>query len=96
MQKIYKNCWAVIFASRGEGFGLPLIEGLSFGKPVLARDIPIFREIAGNKVSYFSGNEPEKLAFAIRQMTQKQSNKIETIEATTWHQSFLTIKNLLF
>lgn len=96
LQKIYKNCWAVIFASRGEGFGLPLIEGLSFGKPVLARDIPIFREIAGNKVSYFSGNEPEKLAFAIRQMTQKQSNKIETIEATTWHQSFLTIKNLLF
>jgi glycosyltransferase involved in cell wall biosynthesis len=51
---LYAACTGVIVASHGEGFGLPLIEALSHGKPVLARDIPVFRVHDGRGVTYFS------------------------------------------
>jgi glycosyltransferase involved in cell wall biosynthesis len=43
----------VVFPSEYEGFGIPIIEAMSFGKRVLATDIPIFREIAGDSIHYF-------------------------------------------
>lgn len=49
----YKACAGVIVASYGEGFGLPLIEALGYGKPVLARDLPVFRPHEANGVHYF-------------------------------------------
>lgn len=51
---LYQHCGGVIMASKGEGFGLPLIEAAYFNKPLLVRDIPVFREIAGDTVTYFS------------------------------------------
>lgn len=49
----YENCSGVIIASYGEGFGLPVIEALSYGKPVLARDLAVFRIHEGKGVTYF-------------------------------------------
>ena len=49
----YENCEAVIFASVTEGFGLPLVEAMSFGRSVLVSDIPVFREIGENYPVYF-------------------------------------------
>lgn len=46
---------ALIAASEGEGFGLPLVEAQRFGVPIIARDIPVFREVAGDEAVYFSG-----------------------------------------
>jgi glycosyltransferase involved in cell wall biosynthesis len=40
-------------ASEGEGFGLPLIEAAHYELPIIARDLPIFREIAIDFASYF-------------------------------------------
>lgn len=51
--QIYKSCTGVIIASYGEGFGLPLIEALGHSKPVLARDLPIFRIHEGKGVYFF-------------------------------------------
>ena len=42
----YKESHLLIAASFDEGFGLPLVEAASYGVKVLARDIPVFREIA--------------------------------------------------
>lgn len=50
---IYEACTGVIIASHGEGFGLPLIEALGHGKPVLARDLPVFCIHQGKGVTYF-------------------------------------------
>lgn len=50
--KLYQTCSAVLMASEGEGFGLPLIEAAMHGLPIIARDIPVFREIAGEH-AYF-------------------------------------------
>jgi glycosyltransferase involved in cell wall biosynthesis len=66
LEKIYAVSTCLIAASEGEGFGLPLIEAAQHKKPIIARDIPVFREVAGDYATYFSGLEPEDLADAVR------------------------------
>jgi alpha-1,2-rhamnosyltransferase len=66
----YSNSWACVLPSLGEGFGLPLVEALSHGLPVLASDIPVFREVAGDHVEYFDLDSPSSLADSLARMIQ--------------------------
>jgi glycosyltransferase involved in cell wall biosynthesis len=66
LTKLYENCSALLAASVGEGFGLPLIEAAQYGLPIVARDIPVFREVSGDHAMYFAGSEPAALADAVR------------------------------
>lgn len=52
--KLYQGSKCLIFPSLKEGFGLPLIEALSLGVPVIASNIPVFREIGNRGVIYFN------------------------------------------
>jgi glycosyltransferase involved in cell wall biosynthesis len=45
---------ALLFPSLAEGYGLPLVEALSMGVPVIASDLPVFREIGGDIPTYLS------------------------------------------
>jgi len=63
---LYGAAAALLMASEGEDFGLPLVEAARLGCPVLTRDIPVFREIAGDHARYFVGREARPLAEAIR------------------------------
>jgi len=65
LDKLYTNASALIAASMGEGFGLPLIEAAKHKVPLIARDIPVFREVAGTHAFYFDGDEPEDVSKAI-------------------------------
>ena len=51
---IYNACNALLMPSRSEGFGVPIIEGVNSGLPVVASDIPVFREILGNGHPWFA------------------------------------------
>lgn len=62
---LYEACSCLIAASRGEGFGLPLIEAAHHGIPVLARDIPVFREVAGSCATFFNADSAQELSEAI-------------------------------
>jgi len=53
LERVYQSCQGMIIASHAEGFGLPLIEALGHHKPVLARDLPIFRQHEELGVRYF-------------------------------------------
>lgn len=53
LAQLYQAASGVIVPSKGEGFGLPLIEAAHYGKPVLVRDIPVFREVARGNVTFF-------------------------------------------
>lgn len=67
LERIYRASQRLIIASHAEGFGLPLIEALGHRKPVLARDLPIFREHQALGVRYFpAGAASEELAACIR------------------------------
>jgi glycosyltransferase involved in cell wall biosynthesis len=62
LQRLYQRCTAVIMASRGEGFGLPIIEAATYGAPVVARDLPVFREVAGDTAAYFRSDGADLVA----------------------------------
>lgn len=67
LEQIYQACEGVIIASHAEGFGLPLIEALGHFKPVLARDLPIFRIHEKRGVRYFpASGDAMELAACIR------------------------------
>ena len=58
----YSHAKSLIFPSHAEGFGLPIVEALFKGLPVLASDIPIFREIGKDFCTYFDQTNPASLA----------------------------------
>lgn len=58
LEKIYAASTCLIAASEGEGFGLPIIEAAQHGIPVMLRDIPVFREVAGDAAFYFGSAVP--------------------------------------
>ncbi len=54
----YKNCTAFVFPSIAEGFGLPVIEAMHFGKPVFLSTHTSLPEIGGDAAFYFPTFEP--------------------------------------
>ena len=91
LENVYKASTAMLLASEGEGFGLPLIEAASRQLPIIARDIPVFREVAGESAYYFSGNQPEELAQSIESWLELFSQKTHpdpsTMKWLTWKES---------
>jgi glycosyltransferase involved in cell wall biosynthesis len=63
---LYRDSAALLLASESEGFGLPLIEAARHGLPLIARDLPVFREVAGAHATYFAGHGQDDLAAALR------------------------------
>ncbi|HEX8604428.1 MAG TPA: glycosyltransferase [Pseudoduganella sp.] len=66
LQGVYQASACLLSPSEGEGFGLPLIEAAQYGLPLLVRDLPVFREVAGAAAHYFSGLDGAVLAAAVR------------------------------
>ena len=91
LEHIYKASACLVSASEGEGFGLPLIEAAKQGIPILARDLPVFREVAGEHAFYFEGLAPQDLADAVQQwLTLSQTAQTpvsKNIAILTWAQS---------
>lgn len=63
---LYSAASMLVFPSRYEGFGIPLLEAMASGTPVVASDIPVFREILGDAGLYFDPGSAAALASAIR------------------------------
>jgi glycosyltransferase involved in cell wall biosynthesis len=61
LKQVYLTSQCLIAASYGEGFGLPLIEAAHYGLPILARDIPVFKEVAKNYATYFTAKTASAL-----------------------------------
>jgi glycosyltransferase involved in cell wall biosynthesis len=68
----YRHAAALIFASRCEGFGLPLVEAMHYGLPVLAADIPVFREIGADYPAFFSPGNEQAIYDAVRSFADTQ------------------------
>ncbi|MCU6496662.1 glycosyltransferase family 4 protein [Rugamonas sp. A1-17] len=64
--RLYRDSTALLAASQGEGYGLPLIEAAQHGLPVIARDLPVFREVGGSHAWYFDAGDGAQLAAALR------------------------------
>jgi glycosyltransferase involved in cell wall biosynthesis len=67
---VYSRCHSLIHAAICEGFGLPVIEASLHGAPVIASDLPVFREIAGTQFTLFPVADAWALARAIASHAQ--------------------------
>ncbi len=91
LEKVYGASSALLAASEGEGFGVPLVEAARHKLPIIARDIPVFREAAGDHAFYFRGKAPEDLATAIKEWldlyARGKAPRSNNLPWITWEES---------
>jgi glycosyltransferase involved in cell wall biosynthesis len=63
---LYANCDAFLFPSLMEGFGLPVVEAMRFGKPVFSSSLTSLPEVGGPDAFYFQSFEPEAVIDTFR------------------------------
>lgn len=97
LEKVYPASTCLIAASYGEGFGLPLIEAAQHKVPIIARDIPVFREVAGDHAFYFNADNSQEFADAISDWLENWRNKSGSVGMTcmSWKQSVRTVTDLI-
>ena len=100
LDKLYHHATATIMASEGEGFGLAIFESAFYETPIIARDIPVFREVAKDGAYYFpNSKDPEVLARAIEEWLKLYKEgkhpKPHSIKPMTWKEHVEKLKEIL-
>jgi glycosyltransferase involved in cell wall biosynthesis len=89
--KLYAGSAALLSPSEGEGFGLPLIEAAQHNIPIIARELAVFREVAGEHAHYFDGLAPTDLADTVQEWLVLRRDGKAPVSAgmpwLTWDQS---------
>jgi len=88
---LYRQAEAFVFPSESEGFGLPGLEAMASGLPVLASDIPVFREVYQDAAFYFDQKNPEDIAQKIKKFLfdenlreQTRTKGLELVKNYSW------------
>jgi len=90
---LYKNAFAVAFPTFNEGFGLPMIEAFQLGTPVVASDIGVLHEVAGDLADYFNPNDKEDLIKCVSNLLdnpevyQAKKERLKEFNPLTWDES---------
>lgn len=91
LNAIYESADCLLNPSEGEGFGLSLVEGANKGLPLMVRDIPIFREVAGDRAVYFRSDQhlPEVIENWLANSYQKSKSTRgqPVIPTNSWRES---------
>ena len=74
LARLYRGTKCLVITSDAEGFGLPVIEGLSCGARIVASDIPALREVGGNDVDFFPSGDFNTCAQLILNMLERQES----------------------
>lgn len=69
LRLLYARCRLVVFPSRYEGFGIPLIEAMAAHRPCVTSDIAVFREITQGHGAYSAVDDPDAIAAQIRRVS---------------------------
>jgi glycosyltransferase involved in cell wall biosynthesis len=77
---LYAGATALLFPSLYEGFGIPPLEAMLLGCPVLASDIPPTREVCGDAALFFDPLRPEDMARAINEVLHNPEHRAKMIE----------------
>ncbi|WP_232662178.1 glycosyltransferase family 4 protein [Pseudonocardia sp. TRM90224] len=96
-----RGATALVTASRDEGFGIPLVEAMGVGTPVVVSDIPVFREVGGDAAAYFPPDDVDAVVAAVRELDdperwEKRSAAARAqAERYTWERSAATLLTVL-
>ena len=93
---------ALLFPSFAEGYGMPLVEALSLGTPVVASQLTVFKEVAGSVPDYLSPIDGEGWLQAILDYSTEnhprrlaQLRRMLHSNVPTWGQHFAAVESLL-
>lgn len=92
---------ALLMPSVAEGFGLPIVEALSLGTPVIASDLSVYREIVGAIPTYLQPDDQQAWEAAITSFMEdgpergRQQRQIPSYRQPTWHEHFAIVENWL-
>ncbi len=82
---LYGNSDYLLQASVTEGFGLPIVEAMVAGKPILCSDIPVFHEVAGEKAIYFDPADASSLTKRVNELANlPKTNRNISIDRKAW------------
>lgn len=81
LEGLYASAAAYVCPSLFEGFGLPVLEAMQRGCPVICSDIPVLREVGGEAVRYVDARSPEALAGAVLGVVHDQAERCRLIDA---------------
>ena len=91
---LYRSCDALVVTSWTEGFCLPVLEAQSFGCPIIASDIPIMKEVAGDESIFFSPTSPEELVACFKKYLSEDTDEVAMRQMAlhnarkfSWHES---------
>jgi glycosyltransferase involved in cell wall biosynthesis len=68
LQGVFAEATAMVFASKFEGFGLPILEAFHAGLPVLSSNATTLPEVAGDAALYFDPDSPSELAILMKRI----------------------------
>ncbi|MCZ8321940.1 MAG: glycosyltransferase [Novosphingobium sp.] len=97
LSELYQHAHGLLAASRGEGFGLPLVEALQHGLPVLARDLPVFREIGDGMMTFFADATAAGLAARLLEWADSRQvlDHSHSMGLSTWAESAAKVLAIL-
>jgi glycosyltransferase involved in cell wall biosynthesis len=90
---LYRGAAVLVLPSRAEGFGLPVIEAMACGVPVVCSDLPVLREIADGVAAFCDPASPDAFAEAIGKILDEPSSAergqlgIERARSFTWERA---------
>lgn len=75
LQALYSRAALLVYPSRYEGFGMPLVEALAAGTPVACSELPVFREVAGDAAVYFDPTAPGAIAETVEKLLAEDTER---------------------
>lgn len=78
--KLYKGSLAIVFVSLNEGFGLPILEGMASGVPVLTSNVTSMPEVAGDAALLVDPYSTEELKRGLERIVSDKSLRDELVE----------------
>lgn len=80
LEKLYLNAAILVYPSKYEGFGLPILEAMSLGCPVACSNTSSLVEVAGNSAKYFDPENIENIKDSIEHVLFSESNQNNLIQ----------------